>query len=67
MVGKMQLVTLMQLASGWFNSFCIVFSLLITSKTMFKKGSILCIWGQRCGNGEEREGKYLAFYVSIVI
>ncbi len=44
----------MQLAPGGFN-FCIVFSLLSTSETMSKKGNIWCIWGLRCGNGEERE------------
>ncbi len=44
-----------------FNKFCIVFYLLFTSKTMSKKGSMLCIWGLRCGNGEEREGIYLVF------
>ncbi len=44
-------------------AFIFVFSLLFTSKTMSKKANILCIWGLRCGNGEEREieGKYLVF------
>ncbi len=48
----------MQLATGCFNKFLIVFSSLFTSKTMSKKGNILCILDLRCGNGEEREGKH---------
>ncbi len=51
----------MQLAPACFKEFCIVFSLLFTLKTMFKKGNIWCIWGLRCGNGEEREGMHLKF------
>ncbi len=48
----------MQLAPGCFDKFYVLF---FTSKTMSKKGNILCIWGLRCGNGDEREGKHLAF------
>ncbi len=32
----------------------ILYSLL---QKLSKKGNIWCIWGLRCGNGEEREGK----------